>query len=397
MKYGKIIIGVICLVCLIIFCIVAITGKIYTLDELPLNFMSAFLGAIVTAVLTLILLSGQSSAEEIKERNVIVFNKKTVIFEDFINRLYKILQEQRINGYTYREIKTEFYTKLVLYLKKKSQREITGYLEKLVDCTGIDIDDKSVTEADLNYNYDDLREYIFKIINILIVDLGLGGKIDTTMQKELEEKTFPCLFSLTLLEEVDNIFINKHNALFKKAFYVNCIDGVFICIAIKGKNSLGGRIEIGPFYDNCKNESCQERLKFRLQAPALNPVAEPYASDREANNGGKYINFFFKELESEFDEIDQLDLTSSLKDSELEKLEKEGIEKDIFNKFIFQFGFNNAYNRYCGFFVNVCRAIAVRAYFYFFTAKTDKDGIPIKDLCEKFGEITEDELKYYPD
>jgi len=75
MKYGKIILSVICLICIFVFCYIATTGKIFTLDELPLNFMSVFLGAIVTAVLTVFLLSGQSSVEEIKERNVIVFKK----------------------------------------------------------------------------------------------------------------------------------------------------------------------------------------------------------------------------------------------------------------------------------------------------------------------------------
>jgi len=76
MKHMKIIIpSVICLVCIVVFCFVAITGKIYKLDELPLNFMSAFLGAMVTAILTLMLLNRQSTAEEIKERNVKIFKK----------------------------------------------------------------------------------------------------------------------------------------------------------------------------------------------------------------------------------------------------------------------------------------------------------------------------------
>jgi len=82
MKYGKIIIGIICLACIFIFCFIAIAGKIFTLKELPLNFMSAFMGAIVTAVITLILLSGQSSAEESKERNVKVFEKKSIYLKN---------------------------------------------------------------------------------------------------------------------------------------------------------------------------------------------------------------------------------------------------------------------------------------------------------------------------
>jgi len=302
MKYKGIIIGAICLVCVVVFCIVAITGKIYTLDELPLNFMSAFLGAIVTAVFTLILLSGQSGEEEIRERNVIVFKKRSVIFEKFINRLYKVLQEQKINGNTYMEIKTEFYTKLVLYLKKKSQEDITAYLEKLAEFVGIEIDDGDVMDTfqpfaymiALNKNYRKLKENIFLIINILIADLGLGDKMNINLQIDLEKNTFPYLSPQILLEEIDNLFMKKNSKFFEEAGFVERENELFISINIKGNITPGGRIEIGPFfycpffYYN-QNKSGMERLIFRLVAPYSNPLAEPYVSNEEGSEG-KYIN-----------------------------------------------------------------------------------------------------------
>jgi hypothetical protein len=89
----------ICLVCIVAFCFVAITGKIYTLDELPMR----FLGAMVTATLTFILLNWQSTA--------------------------------------YRNIKSEFYKKLALYLKERSQLEINKHLNRLTESIGIEMND----------------------------------------------------------------------------------------------------------------------------------------------------------------------------------------------------------------------------------------------------------------
>jgi len=402
MKYMKINITsiVICLVCLAAFCIVAITGKIYKLDELPLNFMSAFLGAMVTAILTLVLLKNQSTAEEIKERNVIIFNKKSVIFEEFINLLYKVWQKQKIKGKNYREIKSEFYTKLVLYLKKESQWEITGYLEKLAECIGIEMNNgnapyallPSADSAALNENYHKLRKYIFSIINILIDDLGLGGNMDINTQNKLERNTFPCLLNQTLLEEIDNLFMKKDSALFKKAFYTGCIDGPFIIIPLKGKTTPGGEIQIGPFFDSDQNVLPRKNLIFRLLSPQFNPLAESYASSRKSNIEGKYIEFSGVK-ENEFDEYDQISLTY-FKNSDLEKLEKMGIKKEnLYCDSIYQFGFSdNTYTQYYGFYVSICKALAARAYFYFFTARTAKGYKPIKQLCEEFGEVTDEEI-----
>ena len=401
MKHMKIIIaGVICLVCIVAFCFVAITGGIYELKELPLNFTSAFLGAMVTAILMFMLLTSQSTTEEIKERNVIVFRKKSVIYEDFIKRLYKVLQKQKINGNTYRKINSEFYTKLVLYLKKESQRKITEPLARLAECIRIEMNDGNAPYAlsssdylaDLNKNYYKLRDNIFSIINILIHDLGLGGNMDVNMQDELERSMFSYLLSQTLLEEADNLFIKKDSALFNKAFYSKYIDGPFIIIPIKGKRTPGGRIEIGPFSNSNKNELLRKNLIFRLLSPQFNPLAESYASGRESNIEGKYVEFSGI-TESEFDEYDQINLTI-FNNSDLEKLEKMGVKKeDIYNDSIYPFGFDDsAYTLYYRFYVSVCKAIAARAYFYFFTARTAKDGKPIKQLCEEFGEVTDEEI-----
>jgi len=390
MKYGKIILSVICLICIFVFCYIATTGKIFTLDELPLRFMTVFLSAIVTAVLTVILLSGQSNAEEIKERNVIVFKKKSKIYEKYNDRLYKVLKEQKINGNTYREIIIEYYKKLVLYLNKKSQWKITDHFMKLAECVGIEMNDRDISDVEINDNYIKLRTYIFSIISILIDDLRLGGKIYINKQNALERNTFSYFSDQILLEELDNIFAKRNDALFERATFTECEDGFFVIIQIKG-NTSGGRIEIGPFPYSKKNESNDERIIFRLHAPPSNPLAEPYISSKEGN----YIIFYDCDHVSECSEYYQIDLTS-FKKTDLENLIKNGIEiKDIYNKNIYQFGFDeNTYTRYGGFYVSICKTIAARAFYHFSNATTDKDNKSIKELCKEFGEVNSEDITH---
>ena len=68
MKATKFLIAVICLLFVIFFCSILVCGQIFTLDKLPWNFVFAFIGAIVTAIIILIVLNCQSSTEEIKDK-----------------------------------------------------------------------------------------------------------------------------------------------------------------------------------------------------------------------------------------------------------------------------------------------------------------------------------------
>jgi hypothetical protein len=389
MKHRIFIAGVICLVCVVVFCYITTTGGIIKLDELPLNFMITFLGAIVTAVITLFLLYGQTCAEEIKERNVRVFNIKSEIYENYKNRLYEILQEQKINGNTYKEIIFEYNRNLMLYLNKKSQWKITNHFINLAECVGIEMNDKNISDDEINKNYIKFRNNIFSIIDILIKDLGLGGKMFINKQNDLERKSFPYISGQILLEEIDKIFMIKDNTLFEKACFCKCIDGIFVNILIKGNMSPGGWIEIGPFDNNSPEK--KEKLILRLLVPYYKMLPADYTSKRKANIDGKYIIFYNDEPINENIEYDQIDLTF-FNDANLENLLKCGINKeDIYKKDIYQFGFDDStYNQYGGFYVSICKTIAARAFYHFSNAKAKgkKDNLQIKKLCEKFGKVT---------
>lgn len=170
------------LLCLVVFCLVATISQIISVEELPINFIAAFLEAVVTAVITVVLLSGQSAAEEVKERNVKVFEKKSAIFQNYIDTIWKIWEDSKISKEEYLELTTIYYKTLMIYLKKNSLTLIGESLVKMGDY----IEKESIE------NYMVLRDCIFTIINTLSKELSLGGEIDIKLYEQLEEKMKLC-------------------------------------------------------------------------------------------------------------------------------------------------------------------------------------------------------------
>jgi hypothetical protein len=170
------------LLCLVAFCLVATVSQIISVEELPINFIAAFLEAVVTAVITVVLLSGQSAAEEVKERNVKVFEKKSQIFQDYIDTVWKIWEDANVSKEEYLELTTIYYKTLMIYLKKESLELIGESLVKMGDYI--------CRESSNDYLI--LRDCIFTIINTLSKELSLGGEIDINIYEQLEKKIKLC-------------------------------------------------------------------------------------------------------------------------------------------------------------------------------------------------------------
>jgi len=178
---------------IIAFCMVATTFQIFSANVLPASFIGACLGAIISAIITQFLLSGQTEHEELKERNVKVFEKKSKIFRKYIDDLWDVLEKQKITMEEYDKLRKNFSIRLMIYLKEKASRSIAEHLKNI----GEFVDDSEKT-------YEHLKENIFGIINILSGEINLGGKIDIEIDKYLEEPIFRRLFRQAILNELNN-------------------------------------------------------------------------------------------------------------------------------------------------------------------------------------------------
>lgn len=80
----------------LLFVVSAVLFKIFDIDGLPSQFYGALMGAVITCIITLLLLQGQSGTEELKERNMAVFNQKQDVYHRFLEELHRIVQDGKI-------------------------------------------------------------------------------------------------------------------------------------------------------------------------------------------------------------------------------------------------------------------------------------------------------------
>lgn len=163
----------------VIFCLIATTFKIFSIDELPVNFIAALLEAVVAAIITASLLSGQSSAEEVKERNVEVFKKKSDIFQNYISIVWKAWEDHKVDAVEYGNLTGLYYRELMLYMTEDSTKKIGGVLKSI----GEFVEKDSLPDTDRKV----LQTALITIINTLSKEISLGGQIDEKLFMDLDK------------------------------------------------------------------------------------------------------------------------------------------------------------------------------------------------------------------
>lgn len=149
------------------------------------------IGAILTAIITVLLLSQQSSSEEVKERNVRVFEEKSERFNTFINKLWNIWDDRVVSLEELNELIKLVSKDIVLYTKPET-------VEKILSCL-IEIAEQAKPDKSNNRDAKStklIQENIFNIINALANEIGLGGNINSEIKSKLntlEDKVIPFL------------------------------------------------------------------------------------------------------------------------------------------------------------------------------------------------------------
>lgn len=182
-NFRNILIVIVAVLCILAFFIFAALTNAISLPDIPASFLGAAAGAVITAVVTLLLLQGQSRAEELKERNVAVFKDKSDVFKKFIAKLWETWSDHELSSEEYWTLTSMFYQELMLYLDDKSQESIGNALSEMGDYL-----DEKFDETKNEKGKDVLRNNIVKIIDVLIGELHLGGKIDIKLFEKLDER-----------------------------------------------------------------------------------------------------------------------------------------------------------------------------------------------------------------
>ena len=189
--------GLIILVILLtLFIIVAtVMFQIFEIEILPAQFAGAIIGVVITVIITAVLLQGQTSSEEKKDKNMKIFEKKQEIYHNFINELQKIILDNQITYLYKREVTkneepVDELKDLIFqigYLRlHASEDTINGVLEGVSKIIGLlvayeDGEEKQKNKEFSNF-YFALSQELFKIVSKLKSDLYGGKEITFDMK-----------------------------------------------------------------------------------------------------------------------------------------------------------------------------------------------------------------------
>jgi hypothetical protein len=337
---------IIAALCLVGFCAIAVFFRVFPLGELPASFIGAALGAVITGVVTVVLLEGQSRAEEVKERNVKVFEQKSAIFQQYINQVWKVWEDQKITAEEFQELTANYYSKLMIFLKDDaSVGKISDCLAKIGDCI-----DKETLE-----DYKILRDNIIEIINTLSDKIDLGGRINKEKVEELDSKMFPVIFKKILVEEFTNKLSEDRDLFYKpqlKRGYRQNLEYLIFDF----KKYPKCKIVIGPF--DAVNHM-KIGLDISRQLHQFNKFRQPV----------KKYSYWIKTFRS--DTGTDLVLNDRLpQDEDADEIEN-GINFGVINKF----AFNDikSLEQYRGNFRKVAALLAQRAGYYLNTVTINKE------------------------
>ncbi|MBR5357353.1 MAG: hypothetical protein IK121_10580, partial [Lachnospiraceae bacterium] len=131
------------------------------------NLITAFVGVVLSALVTLVLLNGQTKDEEDKERKMKLYNAKLEVYSDFVFSMYELLSMKNTNqdlSENFSSLRTKLLGKVCFYVNDK--KVIEGIKEELDNVKDLNDDNK-------------MAKAFAGITNILQNDLRKEGWIDS--------------------------------------------------------------------------------------------------------------------------------------------------------------------------------------------------------------------------
>lgn len=143
--------------------------NIFTGFDLAFQIVAACLAAILTMVITQMLLKNQSTQEENKDKSIKIYENKIAVYSAFISSMWKTLEDDDVDDTELRALRSDIYNKLIFYLNPAKLSELTACVDAIF------AERKKLTDEDSEVNEATIREiYISRyseITNLLRDDL----------------------------------------------------------------------------------------------------------------------------------------------------------------------------------------------------------------------------------
>lgn len=163
----------------LLFALIAIGAslifQIFNVDTLLNRLYGSLIGVVLTAIITVFLLQGQTQSQEKREKSVKVFEKKQLVYHDFLVHIDRILQDGKLAIPERGSDEPNELIELILqlgYIKLHAQeahtRAITGQVTKIL---GI-LRQEQIQGVDSERTfYKSIAEEIFLLVTIMRRDL----------------------------------------------------------------------------------------------------------------------------------------------------------------------------------------------------------------------------------
>lgn len=184
-NYLKIIITIIALI-IISFCVFIFFKAFFKVvsSDYASEILAGFLGAIITIIITWILLQAQSASEENKEKSLGIFQAKLKIYSDFLEYLNKVISDKKIDEEEVKCLK-EWALKISLISTSNTTECFVSFIKQAILFKKFRYED--LTDAQKKK----WTDFYKKEYNVKKIEEGEGfvtvGDIVSTLRKDLGE------------------------------------------------------------------------------------------------------------------------------------------------------------------------------------------------------------------
>lgn len=153
-----------------IACFFAVYLRLFTEKELWFQIFAAVLGVIITAVITMILLRGQSDDDIERERVAKVFGEKLRIYQDYLHSLCDVIKDHSLSDEE--KIRLEFQTSYVaMHCDSKYIATVSNAVKELIEHCCPDEDSENLSCKSKSDSPDPLLDNLFRIVEAFRKDL----------------------------------------------------------------------------------------------------------------------------------------------------------------------------------------------------------------------------------
>lgn len=112
---------------------VFVFGQIYqgALPKLVEEINNSSIGAILTAFVTVLLLQGQTASEAQRDKDVKIFEEKVKVYSDFTEKMWAMLDDEKVTEEELKTLRNICFSKLVFYLNSEQIHSIFNQINSI--------------------------------------------------------------------------------------------------------------------------------------------------------------------------------------------------------------------------------------------------------------------------